>query len=729
MTSFPFLPTASAALKRHWLPSMAAFVSALVGSIVYLSVTPPLYESSVRLILEERDETISDLGRTLSQLDNPGAGADPLATQSELIVSEEVLSRAIEKLTLTDDSLSLGVSQLENDVSIQIIPATNILELSYIYTDPDAAAKILDAIVESTAEINGEAIRQRASLIREFLESQLPEQETRLMQAENKESRFRQRSGIVALDDQVQGLVEGLGELSREERELKSQLQEVEERARLIQQVTGVATVNDAYAAVRVGQDSTLEDLRQRLTELDAEIIESSSRLGDQHPEMLALLEQQQNLNALYQQQLGQNASVQKQTVDERLAPNPLSQDLMAQYISNEIEYQALNKRFISIQAEKASLQTRLTELPALSRPLAALNRQREAAEESLQTLRRNLEEARLAEAQLVSNIRLLGKASVAEAPSEPSAPVVLILGIVAGSILATATLIILEVLDDKLHNLEEATSLFELPVLGKIPSFPIQILKPEELSSLTESLELTGPYYALVKALEYGQNKRPDFSKVTGNKPQTTRSAEAIARERLEKTQVVTATPRKSKIIVVSSAFWGEGKTMIVRHLAATTSTLGYKTLIIDADLRHSLQSNFFGLDNAPGLTDVIEAGKPLQSVCHSGPIENLNVLPKGQLLGNPSAVIESPSMQNLLNEASTLYDWIIVDTAPITESSEIISLSQYAEGVAMVVRPNFQSKYKIREVTAEFKRCGGSVLGLVFNEVGMSDKEQYWL
>ena len=117
-------------------------------------------------------------------------------------------------------------------------------------------------------------------------------------------------------------------------------------------------------------------------------------------------------------------------------------------------------------------------------------------------------------------------------------------------------------------------------------------------------------------------------------------------------------------------------------------------------------VQSAFFSLNNTLGLTDVIEEGIPLSSVCQKSPVENLDVLPRGQLLINPSAVIESPNMQKLLNEASSLYDWIIVDAVPITESSELISLSQYAEGLAMIVRPNFQSKYKIREVVNEFQR-----------------------
>ena len=89
-------------LKRRSLPATATFVSVIGGSVIYLAVTPRLYETSGRLILDEKQVSVSQLGRELSQvpLTTPG-GSNPLATQAELIKSQQVLQKAIAKIELS----------------------------------------------------------------------------------------------------------------------------------------------------------------------------------------------------------------------------------------------------------------------------------------------------------------------------------------------------------------------------------------------------------------------------------------------------------------------------------------------------------------------------------------------------------------------------------------------------------------------------------------------------
>ncbi|PSN20741.1 hypothetical protein C7271_00685 [filamentous cyanobacterium CCP5] len=455
MRSSSFIATAISALKRHRVVLGLTFSATILGSILYLLVTPPVYKSSARIMLEEGEETVSDLGRALTKLEGPGSTSDPLATQSELIASQAVLDRARQKLMGRYPELPLTVDELEEQVEVRIIPATNILELSFSYGDPQVAANVLDAVVESTAEVNGEAIREEASLVRQFLEEQLPKKEAELTYAEAAESRFRQVNGIVSLEDQVSTLVDNLSQLENEERQLAAQLQEMQERVRLLRQVTGVDAVESAYSSVLVGQDQTVNGLRNQLSELESQIVESGSRLGEQHPELQALLEQRQGLQQLYQSQIREIARGQESSASS-LALQPLSQDLIAQYITDGITYRSLSKRLTTVQTERAALDTRLTEIPVLSRPLASLIRQRQAAEEALQNLRRNLEEARIAEAQLVSNIRPLGNARIPSNPSEPNLFMVLILGVVAGIFLAAFELILLEGLEYSSDSSEE---------------------------------------------------------------------------------------------------------------------------------------------------------------------------------------------------------------------------------------------------------------------------------
>ena len=279
MDSFLLVSTLWSALKRRALFVTAVFISASVGSIAYLVVTPPTYVSRARIMLTEGEEAVvSDLGRSLteSQLDSPGAGADPLATQSELITSEAVYSKTLERLEadgVSESQVSQGFSGwplsviLDENLRVRVIPATNILELRFSHRDPKIAADILNAIVQTTAEINGENIRKEASQVRMFLEEQLPEQEARLTEAEDAERKFRQESGIVSLDQQVTTLVNSLSDLEGEERQITAQLRELDERAGLLQNITGTNAIEDAYESVQIGQDETLNDLQARLVD------------------------------------------------------------------------------------------------------------------------------------------------------------------------------------------------------------------------------------------------------------------------------------------------------------------------------------------------------------------------------------------------------------------------------------------------------------------------------
>ena len=716
MDNFLLISTALSAFRRHGLIVTAAFISASVGSIAYLILTPPTYVSSARIMLDDGEAPVSDLGRSLTQLESPGTGSDPLATQSELITSEAVYARALEKLESDDIVVPDTTGVLDANLKVRIIPATNILELNYSDHDPEIAANILNAIVQSTAEINGENIRKEASQIRDFLDEQIPKQEARLTNAEDAERKFRQESGIISLDDQVRSLVHSLSDLENEERQLVAQLQELNEKARLLQDITGTEAIQDAYESVRIGQDETLNDLRGRLVDLDASIVESGSRLGDQHPDFQALLEQKEKLQLLYQQQLGQRSNGLQFRSSDYFAVSPSSQDLMNQLIADKIQYESLSERLVVVQSEMEALRGRFVEVPALSQPLAVLTRQRETAEETLRNLKLNLEEAKIAEAQLISNISILGEASVPVNPSEPSKPGVLFLGVATGLILASSLLVLLEAIDNTLHNSEEAKAWLGYPVLGELPSqthSPKNRVHQSWEDSLNEP-KLFASYHSLINALRYylalEVNKETDGFDV-GNNPVgffEIGSPEA-----------------RSKTILLSSTFRGEGKSLVARDLAAVNAMLGQRTLIIDLDLLSGYQSSFFNLSGTRGLSDVVEARESFLDACQSSYINNLSILPKGHLTSPPAAIMDSSAMKEVIEMAAGHYDCVILDIPPITESPACIAISQYIGGLFLVVRPDFKSKYELRRATSDFIQSGGKLFGQILNRQVDSESE----
>ncbi|MEL6777792.1 MAG: polysaccharide biosynthesis tyrosine autokinase [Cyanobacteria bacterium J06597_16] len=707
----------TSALRRHYWAALATFASVMGGSVLYLLLTPPTYESVARLMVEAKEVSVSDLGRALNDQES-NSEVNPLATQAELITSEQVLRGALQKVFPSTPFGAEGMpstAKIRKGLDVRIIPATNILELTLRYTEPALTAQILDATVESAVEDNVEVIRAKASTVRAFLEASIPQQETRLKRAESQENLYRQENGIVSLPEQTQSLIGSLTQLENEERALFAQLQESAERVNLLAQVTGFEQLGSAYDAVRVGQDQELIDLRNRFTALQAAIAETSSVLGNRHPQLLELVAQRNALSRLYLQKLpNQSIDPQNQLIGGS-ASNPLSQDMTAQYIAGTIENQALRERLAVVQGNLQQLRSRLAEIPGLQQPLATLARERQSAEASLQLLRDKLEEAKIAEAQLVNNIRVMGPAEIPSEKAAPSVPAVLLLGGVTGLILASGVILLLEAMDNTLRDAPEAQRLLQLPILGRLPKLPAGTLisecPPETpvlecLDGFLDHPMLTEPYHSLLQNLESVIGQRPHDSLPSSDpRPYPAEVSAAPAR-----------------IIVVSSVFMGEGKSAIVTHFGAVAAMLSRRTLIVDANFSQPLQNQFLGVPSSPGLADAIETESPFLDTVRLTNIQNLSVLAHGHLPARPSALVEKPAVGKRLAEAAALYDWIIIEASPITLASETLTLSRYTDGMLLVVRPNFMPREKIRQAIAEIQQRGTSIVGVVLNETQIS-------
>jgi succinoglycan biosynthesis transport protein ExoP len=670
-------------LKRHSLPALVTFASVVVTSIIYLATTSPRYETAVRMMIDERRVSISELGQALSEFpDAPSGGANPIATQAELVKSQRVLNRALAIAFppgKNDLKPLLTPGELSGDLQVKIVPATNILKLSYQNPDPKLAARLINAIAEAMVQENAESIRLEASSVRKFLETRVPQQRRRLEEVEALESRYRQSSGLVSADTQTSSLVQSLATVEDQERTSIAQLQEARTRDSLLQRVTGVAALQNAYAAARVGQDEGLTDLRSRLAELESKVVDARSRLGDQHPDLLALQQQRDEMRTLYAQRLarvlGQNQAVPAGAE----AADAASRDLISKYIVGEVERTALESKLRAIEADRANLQARIAELPAKQQRLTILVRQREEEEAALKLLQSKLEQARIAEAQLVSNVRVIDVAEDPTTPAVPKLPVVVLMAIVAGIILAIAMVLLLELMNNTIRSAAEAEAVLKLPVLGTLPKVPM-VRNFEQLERFLDNPSLIEPYRMLLKTLELRSNNQ-------------------------------------HKVILVSSIVSGEGKSNVIARLAAVAAMLSRRTLVIDADLHQPLQNSFFNLPAHPGLTDIVLGSDRLATGAQRTALERLTVLPHGQLPARPSMALEAAAMRALITDAAAHYDLVLIDVSPASHWADAITLSPYADGLILVIRPEFTPREIALRTLSDLQGSGVSVLGLVSN------------
>lgn len=683
-------------LKRRSLPALLTFAAVIGGSFTYLAVTPRMYETSARLILDDKRVSVSELGRDLTQVSggNPG-GANPLADQAELIKSEDVLEKALATMKAEAGESAipqrLTLKQLKRDLKVKIIPATNILEINYKSSNRPFAMKLVNAISNAIVDENIKTINLQATKVREFLENkEVPSAQQRLKLAEAQENKYRQTSGIVSFEDQSRSLVASLAALEDQERMLLAQLSEARARDASLRQITNTPNLSGAYASVRGGQDEQVKVLRSKLTEIDTKIVAMRQRFTAAHPDLASLMQERDTLAAMYQEELSRVSSGNGEVARNKISNDTLSQTLNSQLVTNTVDGVAIANKLQTLQAERTSLQARLAQFPIAQQPLTALTRARSEAAESLKILQRKLEEARIAEAQKVSNIRIIEVAKLPTAPASPKVPVVLLVATVFGTLMASGVILILEACDNRLHDAQEAEQWLKLPLLGILPRLPRTNLALDTGEQFLDDMGLVEPYRMLLKTLDFRSVDNP-------------------------------------KLIVVSSALSGEGKSVVVSRLAAVAAMLSRRTLIIDADLRRPMQHHLFNIPATPGITDAITQRLRLRDVVQPTEIENLSLLTCGAAHARPSQLLESPAMKALLAEACDSYDFVIVDTPPLGACADATALSQYGDGIMLVTRPSITIKEILQKAVADLIRDRIPVFGVVVN--GMTTPtEQYY-
>lgn len=688
------ISTVIAVLKRRSLPALAAFVAAIGGAIAYLAVTPRLYEASARLMLDNKSVSVSELGRNISQVSSgtPG-GPSPLADQAELVKSQRVLKRAIENFRKSGSYTPpnpLTTGDLNQGLRVTIVPATNILELKFHNKDPKLAALLLNTISQTMEDENAERIRQEAANVRKFLEQEVPKARQKLEQAELAENKYRQTSGIVSFEEQTKSLVNSLATVEDQERTLSAKLREVHSRDASLRQITDATALENAYATVRGGQDDQLKELRSKLTELETGLTEARARFTEDHPTVQGLITQRDSVRNLYIQGLNRVSSSNQAVSPNRVAADQVSQTLASELITNDIEREAVENQLRLVRAQRANLYTRLAKLPIRQQLLTPLVRHREEAAESLKLLQSKYEEARIAEAQQVGNLRIIEHAQTPTEVTSPKRSVVLVLATAFGTMLATAIVLVLEVMDNTLRDASEAEELLKLPLLGVLPRLPSKTLVLKPANRFLDNIGLVEPYRMLFKTLEF---RNPD----------------------------------QMRMIVVSSTISEEGKSIVASHLAAVAAMLSWRTLIIDADLRRPVQHTLFNLAAKPGVTDVLEGDVSLLEAVQTTDIENLEVLTCGELHGRPSQLLESAQMKLLVAEAAQNYDLVIIDTPPLRASADASTLARQSDGVILVTRPNFTVKEILSRSVSELTQNQIPILGVVVNEM-TSLTEQYY-
>jgi capsular exopolysaccharide synthesis family protein len=274
--------------------------------------------------------------------------------------------------------------------------------------------------------------------------------------------------------------------------------------------------------------------------------------------------------------------------------------------------------------------------------------------------------------------------ASLTRKPVRPNHPRNVGLGLLAGLAVAMSLAFLKENLGDRLRTKNEAELALGAPILATIPAVS-------------------------------GWRKRKSPLLVTAKQPD---SAAAEAYRALGMNVLTAVRGATNRSLLVTASDWGDGVTTTVANLGVVLASLGFKVVLVSADLRHPRLHEFFGLPNSLGITDVLTNDAPLEKVVQQVS-PNLRLIASGPGHANPAELLGSDGVRRTLELAAVWADLILVDSAPVGPTSDPVILGQTIGNVLFVIGPLGTGRDTVVTSGERLKTAGIQLIGGVVNNL----------
>jgi succinoglycan biosynthesis transport protein ExoP len=275
-----------------------------------------------------------------------------------------------------------------------------------------------------------------------------------------------------------------------------------------------------------------------------------------------------------------------------------------------------------------------------------------------------------------------------AQTPASPSSPRPLrdgLLGLAAGLALGLGAAFLRDSLDDGLSSKEAVEHAAGVPVLVMVPSVSSRRRQKRVVVSATQP---TSPAAESYRSL---------------------RTSLQFARQQ-----------RQLHIVMLTSPGVGDGKTSTAANLGLVFAQAGERVLLVSCDLRRPMLGQFFGLDERPGLTDVLRGQQTLDEVLLPVPgVDGLTLLPAGQVPQDPAELLGDTRARDIFAKLRENYDLVLIDSSPLLPVTDAAILSRYADATLMIVAADQTRSADLRRAMEKLDQISATILGVVLNKV----------
>ncbi|MCG8429584.1 MAG: polysaccharide biosynthesis tyrosine autokinase [Candidatus Omnitrophica bacterium] len=389
--------------------------------------------------------------------------------------------------------------------------------------------------------------------------------------------------------------------------------------------------------------------------------------------------------------------------------------ELLQKYTRKHPQVIQLGKQISEVEAQIDS-----TDLSQEDLAYSRLDRERQINQKLYAMLKEKLEEARINEAQKVSDISVVNPAVLPAAPiSGGMENLNVVIGSFMGMVMGVALAFVLETLDTSIGTIEDVERVVKLPVLGVIPSF-------ERIKQKRESF--IGRLRNRVFAHPQDTDKEKAVRLIAHYEPRS------VITEAYRNIHTNLKLDKSRRTILVTSSSPQEGKTTVCSNLGIVMAQVGLKTLIISTDLRRPTIDRSFGIRSEPGLnelirgtatcddvlnniTDMLLGDMSFEDIRMTAGLDNLWIIPPGRLCSNPVELLESKGMVNLVSKVKGEFDVVIFDAPPVLPVTDASLLAPLMDAVVIVYEIGRTSRDALMRTKTQLESVGGRMAGVILN------------
>ena len=685
--------------KHQWLVLSFLLTVVTIVSIATFRMQP-VYVATARIEIDRENSNIlpfqgQDSYDYMVDLDNY------IETQSKILTSETLALQTIRSAGLAGDpefnsaapSEAVASGSLANQrrppelgaflgsLGVKRVPNSRLLDVSFESTDPQLAARLVNAHIENYIQSNFRSKYDATTRASTWLADQLSELKVKVEKSENDRLAYERENQIWQLDDKENITTQRLADLNKELTDAQADRMKKEA-------LYDFAKSGDLDGVPQMQSDTVLQDLLKKRADAQTQYTDALNQYGPNFPKVQRLRAEANEVDQLIEKE-------KKNVVDQ------LGNDYKAASQRESLLTQALERQ----KSEANQMSERLVKYNILKRDAEA----NKALYDGLLT---KLKEADISVGLKASNIRIVDPAMIPSTPARPAKTRNIALSILVGLVGGIGLALVREYLDNTVKTPDDIETLARLPSLAVVPSFAETNGHRKGTRFLTASSN--------------GHEKRMELVAQHLPKSQVSEAFRALRTALL-----LSQAGHPPQVILVTSSLPREGKTTAAANLAVTLAQLGDRTLLLDADLRKPGVGRVLNLAEGEyaGLSSYLAGVSSLELVTIPHPaIPNLAAIPTGPLPPNPADLLSSHRLADAIAELRTKYKFIVIDSPPIMAATDAVILSVQADGVLLVVRSGETPKEAFTRARDLLVSVKSRLLGVVLNAVDSHAPDYYY-